>query len=153
MDNNFEICLTSPNDQNIISLIEDLSQNLEKRFGSSGKNSFQDWKDNDSKYIFLSIVEHNEFIGCGGIRPLGNSIGEIKRMFAKYKSRGIGSVILDNLEKEAKKVGYTELWLETRERNIEACSFYQKHGYRIRPNYGKYVENKEAVCFSKKIIS
>ena len=102
MDNNFEICLTSPNDQNIISLIEDLSQNLEKRFGSSGKNSFQDWKDNDSKYIFLSIVEHNEFIGCGGIRPLGNSIGEIKRMFAKYKSRGIGSVILDNLEKEAK---------------------------------------------------
>jgi len=46
-------------------------------------------------------------------------------------------------------LNFEELVLETRVKNIEACSFYMNSNYIKIPNYGKYTDRRDAVCFQK----
>ena len=70
-------------------------------------------------------------------------------MFAQPGSKGVGWAILQHLETLAFRDGYRERWLETRAVNRRAVSFYERNGYRVIPNFGKYVGKPEAVCFAK----
>jgi GNAT superfamily N-acetyltransferase len=152
MERKIEIIITTPNDKDVIPLIEELSTNLGNRFGSDGKNSFQGWENTSSKFIFVKACENYETIGCGAIRPITENIAELKRMYSKYKRMGIGAEILAFLENKAKEENYTEIWLETRKKNTEACNFYLNNGFEQIESYGKYVNNNEAICFEKKIL-
>ncbi|HKO76289.1 MAG TPA: GNAT family N-acetyltransferase [Flavobacterium sp.] len=143
------IKISNPNDTNTYAIIEELSQNLYERFGSDGKNSFTDWEYNNPKFVFVIAELNAEIVGCGAIRPLSKNEGEVKRMFAKYPRKNIGQSILSFLETKAKELGYEKLVLETRVKNEEACSFYLKSNYIKTPNYGKYVNRLDAVCFQK----
>jgi len=87
-------------------------------------------------------------VGCGALRPLGEGVAELKRMYARPGS-GAGSSLLDALERQARAFGYAEVWLETRKVNVRAVAFYEKHGYCTIPNCGKYVGRTEAVCLGK----
>lgn len=146
-----EIIIAQPTDNDIQPLIEALSLELEQRFSSSGKNSFQDWQQNNKLYIFAKAVNNNETVGCAAIRPISTEIAELKRMYSKYNRQGIGKKLLSFLEEKAKTIGYKEVWLETRKLNQEACSFYLKNGYNVIPNYGNYIGNEKAICFGKKL--
>lgn len=148
-----KIIETKPNDIDVEPLIEALSIELEQRFGSSGKNSFQEWDDTDTRFVFVKAMQGNEVIGCGAIRPISNEVAEIKRMYAKYNRQGIGKAVLDYLENKALSLGYKEVWLETRRLNHEACAFYLKHHYQEIPNYGKYIGNEKAICFGNDLTS
>ena len=143
------IKISNPNDPSVHSIIEELSQNLYARFGSDGKNSFTDWEYNNPKYVFIVAELNAEIVGCGAIRPLSEKRGEVKRMFAKYPRKNIGQSILSFLETKAKELNFEELVLETRVKNIEACSFYMNSNYIKIPNYGKYTDRRDAVCFQK----
>lgn len=90
--------------------------------------------------------------GCGALRLLSGSVAELKRMYARPGS-GAGVHLLAALERQAAAFGYTEVWLETRRVNTRAVAFYEKHGYRAIPNYGKYAGRPEAVCFGKRCES
>jgi GNAT superfamily N-acetyltransferase len=151
MLNKIEIKITTPYDKNVISLLEDLSNNLGVRFGNDGKDSFQEWQNENPKYIFAMACENSETIGCGAIRPISEKVAELKRMYSKYKRKGIGVRVLTFLEAKAKEENYTEIWLETRKKNSEACHFYLNNGYKQIDNYGKYINNTEAICFGKKL--
>ena len=148
-----QIIETKPTDIDIIPLIEELSAELGKRFGDTGKNSFQEWNEENPKWVFVKANLTNEAVGCGAIRPISNDIAELKRMFSKYSRKGIGKKVLNYLENKAKELEYKEIWLETRKLNQEACVFYLKNGYKEIPNFGKYVGNEKAICFGKIIIS
>ncbi|WP_313386216.1 GNAT family N-acetyltransferase [Chishuiella sp.] len=150
---NIKIIETSPTDYEVIPLIELLSNELEQRFGSSGKNSFIDWDNECKKSIFVKVYINNEIVGCGAFRPISNEIAELKRMYAKYPRKGIGEIILNYLEEKAKSLDYITIWLETRKLNHEACQFYLKNGYQKIENYGKYIGNDKAICFGKKLIN
>ena len=145
------IKISDPNAPEAYSIIEELSQNLYHRFGSDGKNSFTDWEYNNPKYVFVIAELNDEIVGCGAIRPLSQKTGEVKRMFAKYPRKTIGQSVLSFLETKAKELNYEELVLETRVKNEEACAFYLKANYTRIPNYGKYVNRLDAVCFQKKL--
>ena len=148
-----KIIATDPNAPDALLLMDELSQSLESITGSTGRNSF-DIKDvYVPRSLFVIAYDNDgEAIGCGAIRPINENIAEVKRMFAKTKAIGVGTAILHHLEIEAKKMGYSALWLETRLINKRAVSFYEKRGYYCINNYGKYVDKPEAVCFEKKII-
>jgi len=146
-----QIIETEPTDIEVIPLIEELSAELGKRFGDTGKNSFQGWDGQSTKSVFVKASLTNEVVGCGAIRPISSDIAEVKRMFSKYSRKGIGGKVLDYLEDKAKALEYKEIWLETRRLNQEACAFYLKNGYKEIPNYGKYIGNEKAICFGKLI--
>ncbi|MDD3223662.1 MAG: GNAT family N-acetyltransferase [Clostridium sp.] len=144
---------TQPNEQDAINLMEELSKNLEFITGDSGKNSFNSKDVCVPRSLFVvAYNENGEAIGCGAIRPVTEYVAEVKRMFAKTKSIGVGSEILQYLEKKAQKLGYSALWIETRLINKRAVAFYEKKGYHRISNYGKYVNKPEAVCFEKNIM-
>lgn len=143
----------NPNESDAVLLMEELSETLEKITGASGKNSFNSEDVCVPRSLFvIAYDEKDEPIGCGAIRPIDENIAEVKRMYAKAKAKGVGTKILLYLEMQAKKLGYSGIWLETRLINEEAVSFYKKKGYCKIPNYGKYSGNTEAICFEKKLI-
>ena len=150
MTETISIKITNPNEK-VAAIIDELSANLYLRFGSDGKNSFTDWQQNNSKYVFVVAEIKNEIVGCGAIRPISETVGDVKRMYSKYPRKKIGKTILAFLEDIASKSGYEELILETRIKNTEATQFYEKQNYKVIPNYGKYKDRPEAICFRKSL--
>lgn len=150
MTETISIKITNPNEK-VAAIIDELSANLYLRFGSDGKNSFTDWQQNNSKYVFVVAEINNEIVGCGAIRPISETVGEVKRIYSKYPRKKIGTTILAFLEDIASKSGYKELILETRIKNTEATQFYEKQNYKVIPNYGKYKDRPEAICFGKSL--
>lgn len=47
-----------------------------------------------------------------------------------YGRMGIGSTLMNAIEKKLQMLGITRVVLEVRDMNTEAITFYQKHGYR-----------------------
>lgn len=131
-------------------LLDELSAQLGARFGGDGRDSFQDWAD-DERHIFLLAQRGDEFVGCGAVRPITDAVGEVKRMYARHPGQGIGRAVLAGLETAAQKAGYAELWLETRVANLDACRFYQQQGYQPINQYGRYVGRDNAACFGKQL--
>ncbi|MBD7910595.1 GNAT family N-acetyltransferase [Clostridium cibarium] len=147
-----KIVKMNPSEPDAIYLMDELSQNLESITGASGRNSFNSNDVCVPRSVFVvAYDEGGQAIGCGGIRPISESIAEVKRMFAKTKGEGVGSEILFHLEKKAIEMGYVTLWVETRLVNECAVSFYKSRGYKQISNYGKYARNSEAICFEKRI--
>ena len=151
MTQSISIKIVNPNNEKVLAITEELSENLYLRFGSDGKNSFQDWENENSKFVFVVAEINSEIVGCGAIRPIDQNIGEVKRMYAKYPGKKIGQTILGFLENEAVNLGYTNLVLETRVKNESAVQFYQKQGYKVISNYGKYIDRPEAICLKKSL--
>ncbi len=133
-------------------LLDELSHNLQVITGDSGQNSFN-LSDIDNPRAVFVVARDNEgeLLGCGCIRPISDEVAELKRMYARYKSRGIGRQIVSYLEACAKELEYKTIWLETRAINQKAIGFYEANGYYRIENYGKYVGNNKAVCFEKKM--
>lgn len=149
-----KILKKDPNEPDAILLMEELSKTLETITGNNGKQSFNPEDVCVSRSLFVvAYDDKGEPIGCGGIRPIDESVAEVKRMYAKIKTKGVGTKILSYLEIEAKNLGYSTLRLETRLINEKAVSFYKKRGYSKINNYGKYIDNPEAICFEKMLIS
>jgi len=138
-----EIGVCDPASADAQLLIEELSATLAAITGASGKASFAQ---QEAGVLFVvARGDDGALLGCGAVRPLQDGVGEIKRMYARPGTRGVGAAILRHLEAQ----GYPELWLETRKVNARAVDFYLKHGYQLIPNYGNYIGRPEAICFRK----
>ena len=131
-------------------LIDALSDTLASITGDSGKSSFDpdDVRGPMARFV-VARTKEGDVVGCGAFRPLQTGVAEIKRMYAKPGTKGVGHAVLSHLEQEAATLGYEQLWLETRLINEHAVAFYKKHGYRRISNFGKYVGNAAAVCLAK----
>jgi GNAT superfamily N-acetyltransferase len=95
-------------------------------------------------------------VGCGAIRPIDaehTEVAELKRMYARAGTNGVGHAILTHLEHRARELGYTEMWLETGVQNTRAIRFYERHGYRTIANFGPYTGRAEATCLGKQLRS
>tara|TARA_A100000164_G_scaffold122586_1_gene108553 strand:- start:52 stop:591 length:540 start_codon:yes stop_codon:yes gene_type:complete len=70
-----------------------------------------------------------------------------------YRHQGIGEILLKVSEKKAIKKGVTDIFLEVRESNKNAISFYKKNKYKyvgIRKNYYKLNSGREdGLIFTK----
>ena len=139
-----------PRDGDALELLDSLSEMLAMITGDSGRGSFDPADVESERAAFvLARDESGQAVGCGALRPLERDIAELKRMFARPGTKGVGASVLKFLEQRAAALGYREICLETRLVNARAVGFYERHGYSRIPNFGKYVGRPEAVCFSK----
>ena len=99
--------------------------------------------------------EENEPIGCGAFKEWQPSIAEIKRMFVKpeHRSKGIASIILNELENWAKEIGFSACVLETGKKQPEAIRLYAKNNYAIIPDFGQYENVENSVCMKKELVN
>lgn len=142
-----------PDDASATLLLDQLSVTLAAITGDSGRSSFdpRDIAQPHSLFV-VAYTDENLAVGCGAYRPLMPGIAELKRMYAAPGTKGVGTAILRHLEKSATQDGYTALWLETRRVNTRAVRFYERHGYTVIANFGKYAGRADAVCFAKQLI-
>ncbi len=141
----------APDSPDAVELMAELSACLKNITGDSGTNSFDPQDVMSERAVFLIAYDEQTraALGCGAIRPMGDTVVELKRMYACRP--GVGTAILLELERRAREFGYATIRLETRLINERAVSFYEKRGYRRIPNYGKYIDRPEAVCFEKRL--
>lgn len=149
---NVIVSAENPFSYDATSLMEELSENLKTITGDCGKSSFNanDVCNNRSIFI-IARNQDGKAVGCGAFRPIDETTAEVKRMYTKEKGLGIGHKILTYLEYQALIMGYKTLCLETRIVNKPAISFYEQNGYKEIPNYGKYKNRLDSVCFEKSL--
>lgn len=104
------------------------------------------------KHVIVAY-ENDKPISCGAIREYSPTIMEVKRMYTipGCRSKGIATKVLNELEQWASELSYQKCILETGKRQPDAIWLYEKNGYKPIPNYGKYVDMENSVCFEKKI--
>lgn len=101
--------------------------------------------------LFLVASDGGEPVGCGGLRALDATRGEVKRMYVVPGRRGTGvsTAILRALEDAARGLGWAELLLETGTEQPDAMRFYEREGFSPIPNYGHYVGSAHSRCYAK----
>ena len=90
-------------------------------------------------------------LGCGGLRRLDATSGEVKRMYVVPQCRGTGVAtgLLRALEQQARALGWTVLRLETGTAQPDAMRFYEREGYTAIENYGPYAGSPISRCYQR----
>lgn len=80
----------------------------------------------------LLAVEDGRLAGCGALRPLEESIAELKRMFVRppFRGRRIGRELARALLDQAAAIGYQRVRLDTMEPMREAIALYRSLGFK-----------------------
>ncbi|MBM3672343.1 MAG: GNAT family N-acetyltransferase [Actinobacteria bacterium] len=102
---------------------------------------------------FIVAWLDDDAVGCGGLRRIDDSTGEIKRMFVAEaaRRRGVAQAVLAELETTARAVGYQRLILETGTAQPEAIALYEADGYESIEPYGVYKSSPLSRCYAKNL--
>jgi GNAT superfamily N-acetyltransferase len=103
--------------------------------------------------VFLVAYDDGLPVGCGGLRTLDESHGELKRMYVIPARRGAGvsKAVLAALEEEARRLGWERIVLETGTAQPDAMRFYEREGYTAIPLFGYYIGSELSRCYEKRL--
>jgi len=103
--------------------------------------------------IYLLVYDNAKPVGSGSLRPIDEATVEIRRMYVlkEYRRHGVAQMILEALEKEASRLGYTAMQLETGYKQLAAMRLYESYGFIRIPPFEPYVGDPTSVCFAKVI--
>ncbi|OHV34626.1 PadR family transcriptional regulator [Parafrankia colletiae] len=92
-----------------------------------------------------------EAVACGGVRTVGDGVGEIKRMWVHggWRGAGLGARLLHRLEEAARELGHHTVRLDTHETLTEAIALYTKAGYEP---VDRYNDNPFATHFFERVL-
>jgi ribosomal protein S18 acetylase RimI-like enzyme len=81
--------------------------------------------------LLLGYVE-DQSMGIACLKPLTDSIGEVKRMYVRpeARNRGLGRALLNQLLEEARKIGYEWVRLDSARFMTAAHQLYRASGFR-----------------------
>ncbi len=149
----FHFTRTNSQNKDFKFLVEKLDAELKILDGDEHLFYAQLNKTDDIKHVVLAF-ENELCVGCGAIREYEKNGMEVKRMYVlnTHRNKGIASMVLKELEDWAKELKYDFLVLETGIKQQAAMHLYEMSGFAIIPNYGKYAEMENSVCY-KKILS
>ena len=87
--------------------------------------------------LLIVNAEEEVAIGCFGLRPLEAGICELKRMYlhANYRGMGIGRKMMEEAFRQARKIGYEKMRLDTLDRMKPAIALYENYGFYEIPSY------------------
>ena len=103
--------------------------------------------------VFLVVRDEGRAVGCGGVTRFDETRAELKRMYVvpEARWRGLGRLLLESLEDEARQLGYTGIVLETGKDQQESLGLYTSAGYEPIPCYGAYAGQPISRCFEKRL--
>jgi len=81
--------------------------------------------------IFVIAWDDSTPVGCGGLKTIDSTTGEIKSMFVTptHRQRGVGAAILEVLEQSGHSMGFERVVLDTSEYLPEAIALYRRNGF------------------------
>lgn len=141
---------TNGNDNDFAALIALSNAFYRQRFGEA-MDYYDQFNTIDTIDHAIVIYHADEPIACGCLRPHDDASVEIKRMYVlpERRNQGFASLVLKELERWAKELGYTHSVLETSISLTEAVNLYRKNGYEPIENYGPYADIETSICMRK----
>jgi putative acetyltransferase len=104
---------------------------------------------------FWTAWEGNELLGCGALKQLDSSTGEVKSMRTAqdHRRKGVASKMLEHIIKEAKRRGYDRLNLETGAlpEFVPARNLYIRYGFEYCSPFAEYIDDPNSVFMTKKL--
>jgi len=103
---------------------------------SNGNNLTVEEMTPPAGYLLLARID-GQPVGCGALKRLSATEGEVKRVWTSPDARGLGvaSRLMDGLEQLARDVGFCSVKLDTNRTLVEAQAMYRKRGYREIARY------------------
>nr|WP_251424083.1 GNAT family N-acetyltransferase [Pseudarthrobacter sp. NCCP-2145] len=101
----------------------------------------------------LMILEDAKSIAGGAFRRYDASTAELKRIWTHsgHRRRGLGRLVLAELEALAARRGYMRIYLTTGPRQPEARNLYLKAGYRPQFDLDADPETLKFLAFTKEL--
>ena len=150
--NDWTIEAIDPRDSVAMALIAALTEELMRLYqDEDGSGNFAAADVLVPRSAFLIGSLGGSPVACGAYRPMSPNVAEIKRMYVEpdHRGRGLGRLILLDLEMRSRRDGYSRVRLETGTLQPEAVRLYEKSGYHRIVCYGNYVGNTRSICFEK----
>jgi ribosomal protein S18 acetylase RimI-like enzyme len=84
------------------------------------------------KGCLLLAIYDEKVVGCVALRPITDTICEMKRLYVKpeFRGKGIGRKLATEIIEEARKIGYKYMRLDTIPSMKEAISLYYSLGFK-----------------------
>ena len=143
---------TNNNNPDFKKLVKELDADLRERYGAQ-QDTYDQY--NLLDYLDTAVIAYEKDIpvGCGCFKKFDTDSVEIKRMYVakEYRGKGVGALILTELETWAAELGYHSTVLETAGKQLEAIALYNKLGYSLIPKYGPYVDLPASICMKKSL--
>lgn len=102
-----------------------------------------------SDITFWTAWSDSDLLGCGALKELSSSHGEVKSMrtVSHHLRKGVARVILSHIIAEARKRSYTRISLETGAmKEFEpAQKLYASFGFTLCPPFGDYIEDPNSI--------
>ena len=104
---------------------------------------------------FWTVWDESRLLGCGALKELTRTHGEVKSMRTpqSLRRRGAGRAVLEHIVAEAKSRGYRRLSLETgsNEAFKPAQKLYESFGFSICGPFGDYKPDTNSVFMTLEI--
>lgn len=105
---------------------------------------------------FWAVWEGKDLLGCGAIKELNSSHGEIKSMrtSSNHRRKGAAKFMLEHILAEAVGRGYERLSLETGSMHFfkPAQTLYAKYGFEYCDPFGDYNEDPNSVFMTRELV-
>ena len=102
---------------------------------------------------FWTAWRDGELLGCGALKALDATHGEIKSMrtASAHRRTGVGRAVLEHIFAEARARSYARLSLETgsMEAFAPARRLYESFGFAYCPPFGDYTEDPNSVFMTR----
>jgi putative acetyltransferase len=104
---------------------------------------------------FWSVWQDTQLLGCGAMRQLTPTHGEIKSMRTapSHLRKGVAATLLQHMLEVARQRGYTRLSLETgnNEAFAPARALYARFGFAACSPFGNYVADGFSLCMTREL--
>ena len=105
------------------------------------------------RFLVARDQDTGRLLGCGAVVLHADGWAELKRMFVDpaARRRGVGTAILDALERLARAEGVAVIRLETGTRQGEAIALYRRFGYQVRGPFADYWDDPLSVFMERRL--
>ena len=101
-----------------------------------------------SNGVLHTLSDHNAIVALSEDQRVGFAVyrldlpeAELLAIRAVQQWGGVGTMLIQNVERRVKAKGAQKLWLCTTNDNISAIQFYQRRGYRFRALHAGEFQN------------
>ncbi|MEN0136392.1 MAG: GNAT family N-acetyltransferase [Rhodococcus sp. (in: high G+C Gram-positive bacteria)] len=118
-------------------LLEELATEYSTRYGRSRDQMYEDLSTYPAEEFaapggaLLVVVEDGTSVAGGAFRRYDDATAELKRIWtsSSHRRRGLGRIVLRELEAAIVRAGYSRIFLTTGPRQPEAVALYLAAGY------------------------